>query len=79
MYVTTYSRSLRRRKGPKAGTTETIHCYYETQTLTGMHAILRKRYPGATTIGGYTAIYTDLIPGLSLDQVLVVGGTKITD
>lgn len=77
MYVTTYSRTLKRSRGPMKGKCERIHCYYETKTLTPMHESLRSRYPGAKTYSDHKAIFTEFFPGFSLDMVIVSGGKLI--
>ncbi len=77
MYVTTYSRTLKRRRGPMKGKSETIHCYYETKTLSAMHESLRSRYPGAKTFADHKLVFTHLFPGIPLDFPIVQGGKLI--
>ena len=42
MYVTTYTRSIKRRK---TGVVETVNTFYSTKSLTPMHAHIRATYP----------------------------------
>lgn len=77
MYVTTYSRTLKRRRGPLKGKFERIACYYETRSLTPMHESLRSRYPGSKTYADHKEVITNFCLGLPLDFPMVCGGKMI--
>ncbi len=76
-YITTYSRTITHRKGPKKGQTVTYHTHYSTKSLTPMHAAIRDRYKGSKTYEGVKLVYIHLFPGLPLDAPIVSGGKLI--
>jgi len=77
-YVTTYTRTLVRRKGPEKGRTVRHASFYSTKSLTPMHEVIRGRYPGSKTYEGEKIrVVTHFFPSLPLDQPIVTGGRLI--
>ena len=76
MYVTTYTRAIKRREKK---TVETTHAYYSTKSLTPMHRRIRMAYPGAKTYENVERVITHLIGSMPLDRPIVCGGKVIVD
>jgi hypothetical protein len=74
MYVTTYTRNIKRRK---TGKVETVHTYYSTKSLTPMHAHIRATYAGSKTYADVKRVITHFCIGMPLDKPLVCGGTLV--
>lgn len=78
MFVTVYTKTVKRRKGPDAGRTVTIGCAYQTKSLTAMHENIRKQCPDAVTYEDPKKVYTDFVPGLNLGGLpVVIGGSVV--
>lgn len=76
MYVTTYTRTIKRRKTKRV---ETVHTYYSTKSLTPMHAHIRATYSGSKTYEGVKRVITHFCIGMPLDKPLICGGTLINE
>lgn len=74
MYVTTYTRNIKRRATKRV---ETVHTYYATKSLTPMHAHIRAKYPGSQTHANVERVITHFCIGMPLDKPLVCGGTLV--
>lgn len=74
MFVTIYSRTIKRRK---TGRIETVGSVYETKSLTPMHAYIRQQYPGAETWENPRRVVTHFTVGMPLERPIVSGGTKV--
>lgn len=75
MYVTIYTRTIKRRN---TGRPETLGMVYETKSLTGMHASIRERFPNAQTWKDPKRVITDFIFGMNLGTLpIVIGGERV--
>jgi len=75
MFVTTYTRKIKRRK---TGIVETVNTYYSTKSLTPMHAHIRATYVGSKTYSDVKRVITHFCIGMPLDKPLVCGGTLVS-
>lgn len=66
MYVTIWTK----------GKTNPRRVIYRTQSLTPVHARLRATANGITHHNP-SEVFTQLVPGMPLDEPIVVGGTRI--
>lgn len=71
MYVTVYSKTVKRRATKRV---ETVACAYRTKSLTDMHARIHEQHPDAQTWEDPKQVYTQLMTGLPLVKPVVVGG-----
>lgn len=74
MYVTTYTRTIKRRATKRV---ETIHTHHATKALTPTHAHIRARYPGAKTYANVDRVITHFAIDLPLDKPIICGGTEV--
>lgn len=74
MFVTAYSKTVKRRK---TGRVETVACAYRTNSLTSMHEHIRKTYPGAKTYEDPKQVFTEFCCGIPLTKPIVVGGKLV--
>jgi len=50
---------------------------YSTKSLSPMHRTIHERHPEAKTVLGANSIYTNLTPGIPLDNPIIVGGFTV--
>ena len=74
MFVTTYSKTTTKRKGPQAGKTVTECCVYRTKSLTSMHKHIHQTCQNAETRLAPKRVITDFIVGMPLEKAIVTGG-----
>lgn len=75
MYITAYTKTVKRRA---TGKLDTRHYLYRTKSLTDMHRQIRESYLGAETWHD-AQIITDFIPGFTLwpNPWIVCGGERV--
>ncbi len=71
MYVTVYSKTVKRRATKRV---ETVACAYRTKSLTDMHARIHEQHPDAQTWEDPKQVFTRFIKGFPLAKPVVVGG-----
>lgn len=78
MFVTLWSKNVKKRKGPDAGKVVKEFGLYHTKSLTKAHARIHQQDPEAVTIAHPNRVYTHFIyPSIPLDQPIISGGFRV--